>query len=485
MKTRKRYTKKRDSIKKGGTVNMFYYASLIKSKKDIDTSKFKTFLDSIENPLMNLYNFDGDGELYTINEYALIHSANVMIQTLFNNYTVNLEHLVQYNSLRTDKLNILEAYILHSTFIINIQYILEQIESTNNYRALFRYFQVGMHIPTILMCAVESSKFKNSMFGNSIYQMVLELYTKSRFYNYLSRDNDNNIVMQLFTFATMFNKSDFMIKIYMFLIQGRPIEEGFNLLFDKDIIANILIHDDPQLYKTAIELMNYTDENLVKEILLDYANQNFNEYEKQVSGDAIVEYLREYKLSGIPQAKIFFEKLGKYTIENIMVPNRDKRIRIIIICHGTIIDDTKKDVSFPFNKLCFFVEKGEKLRNSCIVSRSVEELVCAGNYDKYLQCTESTNGLIEIDNMIFNFENRTLLDKNNKTTGFYICENNTVMKINILGLNRPQYTLEQIINICKDICLQNSIPEDNVNLMLFACRGANVVKVIAPEPILY
>lgn len=246
MKTRKHYKKR------GGTIDMNYYASLMKSKKDIDVDMFKKYLDSIENPLIHLYNFDGNGELYTINEYALIHGADVMVQSLFNNYPVNLEHLVRYNSLRPDKINILEAYILHSTFILNVQYILEQIESTNNYQALFRYFRIGMHVPTVLMCAIEASKFKNSIFGNSIYQMVVELYTRPRIYSYLSKGNDNNVVMQLFTFATMFNKSDLIVKIYMFLTQNRKVEEGFNLLFDRDVVTNILLHDDPQLYKTAI-----------------------------------------------------------------------------------------------------------------------------------------------------------------------------------------------------------------------------------------
>ena len=78
--------------------------------------------------------------------------------------------------------------------------------------------------------------------------------------------------------------------------ETKDLHAGLNLLFDKDIITNILLLDDPNLYKTAIELMNYTDENIVKEILLDYANQNFNNHEKEKSGNAIIDYLKLYNL---------------------------------------------------------------------------------------------------------------------------------------------------------------------------------------------
>ena len=153
--------------KKGGNPEMFQYASLIKNKKTIDIYKFKSFLDSIQNPLFQLYDFDGNGAKYTINEYALIHESDILVQSIFNNYMVDLDHLVQYNSLRENKINILEAYILHSKFLLNIQYILEKIESHNNYKVLFRYFIRDIHIPTVLMCAVEASKYKNSIIGNT------------------------------------------------------------------------------------------------------------------------------------------------------------------------------------------------------------------------------------------------------------------------------------------------------------------------------
>lgn len=476
--TRKRYNKK------GGNPEMFQYALQIKNKKQIDIDKFKTFLDSIQNPLFQQYDFDGNGTKYTINEYALIHEADIMVHSVFNNYTVDLEHLIHYKRLRENKLNILEAYILHSNFVLNIQYILEKIGSDN--KVLFRYFTRDIHIPTVLMCSIEASKYKNSIFGNAIYQTVMELYSRPTVYNILSRDGDREIILQLFYFATMFNKPDFMVKIYLFLIQEtKDLHAGLNLLFDKDVVTNILLLDDPHLYKTAIELMNYTDENIVKEILLDYANQNFNEHEKKDSGKSIIEYLKLYNLKLTKDAKILFEKLGKHTIDNIILPHNDKRIRIIIVCHGTTIDNTVKKVEFPFKKLCFFVEKGEKHRNQCIFSRSVEELVCAGNYDRNLKCSESDNNIITVDNMIFNFENRTLLDKNNETTGFYICENNKVVKINILGIEETEYyTMEQIIGICHKICKQSKINYDNVNLMFFACRGTNVVNTVVPEPTL-
>jgi hypothetical protein len=480
--TRRRYSKK-----KGGNPEMFQYASLIKNKKPIDTDKFKLFLDSIQNPLFQCYDFDGNGMKYTINEYALIHESDIMVQSIFNNYTVDLEHLVQYSSLRETKINILEAYILHSKFLLNIQYILEKNESDNNYKVLFRYFTRGIHIPTVLMCAVEASKYKNSIFGNAIYQTVMELYSRPTVYNMLVRNGDRDIILQLFQFATMFNKPDFMVKIYLFLLQEtKDLHAGLNLLFDKDIVSNILLLDDPHLYKTAIELMNYTDENIVKEILLDYANQNFNNHEKEESGNAIVEYLKLYNLKLTQNAKILFEKLGKHTIQNIILPDdNDKKIRIIIVCHGTTVDNTSETVDFPFGKLCFFVEKGEKLRNQCIVSRSIEELICAGNYDRNLKCSESNNNTIAIDNMIFNFENKTLLDKNNETTGFYICENKKVVKINILGIEETEYyNMTQIIGICHKICKQSRIHTDNVNLMFFACRGTKFVKTVGPEPIL-
>lgn len=474
-KTRKRHKKI------GGNPNMLIYASLIKNKKNIEIHKFKAFLDETKQPLMQLYDFDGDGIQYTINEYALIHNSDIEIQLLFNNYQANLEHIVQYNIFDGRKLNILEAYILDSKIILNVQYILEQIETTNNYQSLFRYFTPEIQVPTVLMCAVEASKYKNSIYSNAIYQSIIGVYTKPKIYSILSKNNSPEIVSQLFQFATMFNKQDFMVSIYMFLIK-EDIHSGFNLIFDADNITNILLHDDQSMYKTVISLMNYSDENVVKEILMDYANQKYNEQEKNENGNSILEYLKLYKLELTKDAKTLFEKLGKYAVENIFLPENDKRVRIIIICHGTTIDDSKKQIEFPFHKLCFFVEKGEKLRNNCIVSRSVEELVCVGNYDKNLRCTESYDNKIIIDNMVFSFENKTILDRNNKTTGFYICENNKVVKLNIVGLNNSYISLETLVDACNDICTQNEISVSNVNLMIFACRGTDKIRNIYPEP---
>ena len=470
QKTRKR---------KGGNTEIFYYASFIKNKKEFNTDKFKKMLDKIQNPLYQLYDFDGDGTQYTINEYALIHESDIMVQQVFNYYQANLEHLVQYK-FREHKLTILEAYILHSKFVLNIQHILEQIKTLSNYKPLFRYFVRDIRIPTVLMCAIEASKYKKSIFANTICQSVLELYSNTEIYNILSNRSEPTIVLQLFQFAIMFNKQDFMVKIYLFLVQEtKDVYSGFNLIFDEDVITNILLLDDPKLYKTTIELMNYSDKNVVKEILIDYANQNYGNEEKQESSEEIIKFLEQ---QGKNPKKIF-EKLGKHIIKNVFLPDNDERIRIIIVCHGAIIDETVRTVVFPFNKLCFFVEKGEKLRNHCIVSRSIEELVCAGNYDKHLKCTESNNNTILIDNMIFSFENKTLHDINNETTGFYICENHKVSKLNIL-YDSEYYTMEKIIKTCEQLCKQMKIKMENVNLMLFACRGTNIGNPISPEPII-
>ena len=51
----KRKTRKR----KGGNPDIFYYASFIKNKKEFNTDKFKKMLDKIQNPLYQLYDFDG------------------------------------------------------------------------------------------------------------------------------------------------------------------------------------------------------------------------------------------------------------------------------------------------------------------------------------------------------------------------------------------------------------------------------------------
>lgn len=84
--------------------------------------------------------------------------------------------------------------------------------------------------------------------------------------------------------------------------------------------------------------------------------------------------------------------------------------------------------------------------------------------------------------MRFKFENKTLLDKNNKTSGIYICENRKVNKINVLGIDDTTlYTFEELIGICNLICKQSNIQPNNVNLLFFACRGNTTTKVIAPE----
>jgi hypothetical protein len=57
---------------------MFQYALQIKNKKQIDIDKFKTFLDSIQNPLFQQYDFDGNGTKYTINECRYFYLPNTV-----------------------------------------------------------------------------------------------------------------------------------------------------------------------------------------------------------------------------------------------------------------------------------------------------------------------------------------------------------------------------------------------------------------------
>lgn len=90
MKHTRKRNKKYGGKTEGSTAQehkseMFKYAMLMKNKKDIDANKFQKYLETLSNPLHQLYDFNNYGILYTINEYALIYDADVIIQSSFNN----------------------------------------------------------------------------------------------------------------------------------------------------------------------------------------------------------------------------------------------------------------------------------------------------------------------------------------------------------------------------------------------------------------
>lgn len=465
-------TRKQRSYGGDSELAMREYASLLQTKSPINTSKFKDFLNSIKNPLKLQIAFDNDAKKYTINEYALIHNAGIEIHSLFRHYSVDLVHKVKYNFdlIPNEEYTILEAYILHGFHLENIRCILEQIIALGKYDILFNYPQPSMRVPTVLRFAIESSDNKKSTICTMIYQTIVATYMNSSIYKKLSNDNSPSTLIILFQIATMYKKIDLMVYIYTKITEPH---EGFNLIFDPEVVSRILLHDDPELYIAIIELLNYSDENVVKSILHDYANDKYNDVHKEKYKLKVMKYLQVYKNSkNNDNAKKFFEKLGKYTIDNVIFPYTDTTTRIIMVCHGISRGESESQVAFPFNKLCYFTDKGKSLTNHCLVFRSIEELVCAGNYDNNLQCIEASNNMIMTEDMVFSFAPKT----RNEPTGIYICENrqiNRAMGVNLL--KTKYYTMQEIIGLCSNICEENEKNTKNVNLLVFACRGYSTV----------
>jgi hypothetical protein len=228
-------------------------------------------------------------------------------------------------------------------------------------------------------------------------------------------------------------------------------------------LERLMLQNNEILYLTAINMLQYSNHVFIEMIIKEF----------QFKDTSLFDYLKEYKIKMSPNVvKQFFSKLATQIIDNVMVPYNGSNIRIIIRSHGVSNGPGEIVVDFPFNKLCYFVEKGKQLGESCMVSRRTEELICAGNFDPNLVCTESINGKIIVEDQLVDFDSGGVYDvEQNQFLGIYICKDGIVSRANVSINTSHAYTQSNIVEICKNICDTEHIEYSKVDVLIFACRG--------------
>ncbi len=451
----------------GGNPESTYidYATKIKNKQPINIQEFKKFLESVEKPLKKAFELiPGEGKK-TINEYALIYNAEMEIHAIFRIYDVAINHKILYPfaaSMGISELNVLEAYILHGAHIENIRVIIEQLEKTKSLTdvVLFRYLPNMDNLPTLFACSIYSSNYVNSQIHNTIYPIILNIYMGTENFKKLTHDYNSEAIINLFKTAVKYAKPDFMISIYQKFLSPR---DAYLVVFNKAVLERLVIQNNENLYLTAINMLQYSNPDFIEMIIREF----------QFHDTSLFDYLKEYKIKMLPSvAKQFFSRLATHIIDNVMVPYNGSNIRIIIRSHGVSNGPGEIVVDFPFNKLCYFVEKGKQLGESCMVSRRTEELICSGIFDPNLVCTESTNGKITVEDHLIDFSSGGIYDvEQNQFLGIYICKEGIVSRANVSINTSRLYTQTNIVEICREICNIENIDYSKVDVLIFACRG--------------
>ena len=208
-------------------------------------------------------------------------------------------------------------------------------------------------------------------------------------------------------------------------------------------------------------------------------------YATDSSGDIslIMEKYTKRQTSPTPNdAKRFFELLGRHTLNGILEPYTGTKVRIIIRCHGVLAEETKQEFEFPFNRLCYFISKGQE---ACFVSNRTENMICNGNYDENLQCMESINGKIKTEPMKLIFDSGFFMGTRNRykgrkasngrprsgLTGIYVCREGSVDRADELDIQEDSaYSLKDVIELCDTLCNKRQIDPVNVDILLFSCR---------------
>jgi hypothetical protein len=441
------------------------YATKIKNKQPIDIAEFKNFLESVEKPLKKAFEIiPGEGKK-TINEYAVMYNAEMEIHASFRNYDIAINHKILYpfaSSMGIGELNVLEAYILQGLHIENIRVMIEQLEKTKSLTdaILFRYLPEMDNLPTLFACSIFSSNYVNSQIHNTIYPMILNMYMGTENFKKLTHNYNSKAIIDLFKTAVKYAKPDFMISIYQKFLSPR---DAYVVVFNKSVLERLMLQNNETLYLTAINMLQYSNPEFIEMIIKEF----------QFQDTSLFDYLKEYKIKMSSHvAKQFFSKLATQIIDNVMVPYNDSNVRIIIRSHGVSNGPGEIVIDFPFNKLCYFVEKGKQLGESCIVSRRTEELICAGNFDPNLVCTESTNGKIIVEDQLLDFHSGGVYDvEQNQFLGIYICKEGIVSRANVSINTSRSYTQLNIVEICKNICDTEEIEYSKVDVLIFACRG--------------
>ena len=229
------------------------------------------------------------------------------------------------------------------------------------------------------------------------------------------------------------------------------------------ILSALIIQDDKHIYISVLLRIKSCDKNILGAIVCsslgiiqdDCDNQYIqNKYGIDINGEKTEE---------------FIAKLGGHIINNMLMPEIDKRDSIIVISHGVSRGSTVEN-DFPLNRLCFFADKGCLLNDISKHSRPIEQLICAGHYNKTKRCEKSKNGKIITEDIILSFVPTDLEQEKNEYLGIYICKNGIVSKING-GVKNRSYTIGQIIDYCSHFASFIFENIEEVELLIYSCIG--------------
>ena len=452
--------KTRKRIKGGESIHS--YAQKMKKKEPIDIIKFKTCLDKDTTPLKKIYNIDNTK--YTINEWALICDVEPAVYDVFCNYEYDLTRRIHYpfNLLYNIKYknSLLEAYLLKSNHLNSISTMLKQmIAGTDELieTNMFYHWYPESVIPTILKCMFDMITISKSNIYAVLSTPILAFYTDAKMLNRLTDNKNPQRMVQLFYYSITYNSIGLLQLITTQLTPTLLIE----FVLHPDIVEALLIQDKPELYINVIMLLNGADIKVVGAIICRLLK-------KECTDENVVKIL---ELCNTSHHKQFFDVIGRYAIQKLMVPEIQKNPHIIVICHGKSAGPEEHLRPFPMRQLCFYAEKGCILNDNSHVSRPIEELICAGYYDATLRCKPTTNKTIMTENITFSFTQNDFVQDVNGYLGFYTCHNGVVNKINTKLERSANYTIDYIIERSSVIAKMWLGDVADVDLMIYSCVG--------------
>lgn len=453
-------------IRGGFPTKYHQYAHFMKSKKPIVINEFKSFLDSETEPLKQKFVFDNTNEYYTICEWAIICKTPEEIYDLFSNYTFDLGRRVKYpyNILYNEKYknSLLEAYVLRSEHIGIISAMVKQLlteeASIIQDNVLYNWYEGGV-VPTLIKCMFDmnstSGKNKNIIISN-----ILIIYSDNNILSRLTRNYEYETTAKIFYYAIANSCLPFM---ELLLYKFNPIHR-VRLLFEPDIVSALLIQNDMKVLNWIVSELNQIDDGIIGSAICRVMN-----IQKQpCTKDDIREVLEIFQNK---ESALFFEKLGKYAIDNFAIPSLRDKPTIILVCHGFSIGPEEKVRKFEMRRLCFFAKKGHMLCDINPYSRPIQELICAGHYDSTLECKPSNNNTIMTEELFFEFEHSNIVQEKNEYLGFYLCYNGNATKLNHQHSVNTSYHIDYVISYAtqvSQILFQNT---KDVDLMIYSCIG--------------
>jgi 3-dehydroquinate dehydratase len=466
-----RKTRKR----KGGSESILMYAQKMKNKEPIDVVKFKACLDQTSDPLKILYTIDE--KQYTINEWALICEVDSSIYDVFCNYEYDLTRRIEYpfHFLYNIKYknSLLEAYLLKSNHLNSISTMIKQIQSSSsadiiNNNMFYHWYSESV-VPTIIKCMFDMITISKSNIYIALSTPILAFYTDLNMLNRLTNNKNDLTMIKLFYYAITSNSIGLLQLISTQLTPTLTIE----FVLNPDIVEALLIQDNQELYLNVIMLLNGADVNVIGAFICKILG-------KECTNESVTKVL---ELCNTTSYKKFFEVIGNYAIQKLMIPDIQKNPHIIVICHGTSMGHEEYKFNFRMRQLCFYADKGCVLIDNNPFSKPMEELICSGYYDATLKCQPATDGTIMTENIVFSFEPNNFVQNINNYLGFYVCNNGQVTKINTKIDRSAKYRIDYIMELSAqiaDMLLGNAA---DVDLMIYSCIGySNTTKSTTTIP---